>query len=258
MISFASRLVGVERRRPRSGIVEDAEQGEPLELASWAFHGWSCNRWWGGQKTLTQGAKWKGKPPAAADWRIVYEACVIPDRQSHRHDKDSQTMRLSRSVAIGLLCASNVASEFVSQDGYPWPWPHRPRTTTIVDLLSTNEQFGPLIRALQRAMLIPVLNAADNVTLLAPIADAMNEFDGDVTKELLMYHILNGSVLSDMVEDEVVVESILKMDPKDNTSLGVGVKIEKQGDRGRGQGILWVGGCARVVKSDWEANNGMS
>ena len=72
-----------------------------------------------------------------------------------------------------------------------------------------------------------------------------------------MYHILNGSVLSSMVEKEIVVESLLKMDPNDNTSLGVGVKIEREGDRGRGQGLLKIGGEARIVKSDWEANNGV-
>ena len=88
------------------------------------------------------------------------------------------------------------------------------------------------------------------------MSDAIKEFEGDLTRELLMYHILNGSVLSSMVEDEIVVESILKMDPNDNTSLGVGVKIERQGDRGRGQGLLRIAGTARVVKSDWEANNG--
>jgi uncharacterized surface protein with fasciclin (FAS1) repeats len=167
-------------------------------------------------------------------------------------------MRLVTTLVFGLLYTSSVASRTIlSQDGYPWPWPHRPRTTTIVDLLSTNAEFGPLIKALQRTALIPVLNAADNVTLLAPISDAINEYEGDLRQELMKYHILNGSFLSDMVEDEVVVESILKMDPKDNTSAGVGVKIERQGDRGRGQGLLRVGGCARVVKSDWEANNGM-
>ena len=72
-----------------------------------------------------------------------------------------------------------------------------------------------------------------------------------------MYHILNGSVLSSMVEDEVVVESILRMDPKDNRSAGIGVKLQREGDRGRGQGVLRIGDVARVVKSDWEANNGV-
>jgi uncharacterized surface protein with fasciclin (FAS1) repeats len=167
-------------------------------------------------------------------------------------------MRLSRSLSVALFGASLVSSAatLVDQDG--WPWPHRPRTTTIVDLLSSNEEFGPLIKALQRAALIPVLNASENVTLIAPMSDAIKEFDGELTRELLMYHILNGSVLSSMVEDEIVVESILKMDPNDNTSLGIGVKIERQGDRGRGQGLLRIGEIARVVKSDWEANNGKS
>ena len=168
-------------------------------------------------------------------------------------------MRLSRSLSLAILSASLVSSTHVisQDDSIPWPWPHRPRTTTIIDLLSTNAEFGPLLKALQRTSLVPLLNASENVTLIAPIAEAMNEFKGDLTRDLLLYHILNGSVMSTMVEDEIVVESLLKMDEKDNSSLGVGVKIERQGDRGRGQGVLKIGGCARVVKSDWEANNGV-
>ena len=168
-------------------------------------------------------------------------------------------MKLSRSLSLAVLCASVVSSStLVDQvQGFPWPWPNHPRTTTIIDLLSTNAEFGPLLKALQHAALIPILNASENITLVAPMSDAIENFDGDLTRELLMYHILNGSVLSSMVEKEIVVESLLKMDPKDNRSLGVGVKIERQGDKGRGQGLLRIGGEARVVKSDWEANNGV-
>lgn len=170
-------------------------------------------------------------------------------------------MRLSRSGISALLCTSVVASVTavkrpVQEDTFPWPWPRRPRTTTVIDLLSSNAEFSPLLKALQQNALIPLLNSSENMTLLAPTSDAMNDFEGDVTRDLLMYHILNGSVLSSMVDEEIVVESLLKMDPKDNTSLGIGVKIEKEGDRGRGQGKLRIGGIARVVKSDWEANNG--
>lgn len=169
-------------------------------------------------------------------------------------------MRLSRSLALALSCASVLSSATLADEAgsHIWPWPSRPRTTTIVDLLSSNAEFGPLIKALQQTALIPLLNASDNVTLVAPIADAFEAFDGDVTIDLMMYHILKGSVLSSIVEDEIVVESVLKMDPKDNTSRGLGVKIEREGDRGRGQGVLKIGGVARVVKSDWEANNGVS
>lgn len=168
-------------------------------------------------------------------------------------------MKLSRSLSLAVLCASVVSSStLVDQvQGFPWPWPNHPRTTTIIDLLSTNPEFGPLLKALQRAALVPILNASENITLVAPMSDAIENFEGDLTRELLLYHILNGSVLSSMVEREIVVESLLKMDPKDNRSLGVGVKIEREGDRGRGQGLLRIGGEARVVKSDWEANNGV-
>lgn len=169
-----------------------------------------------------------------------------------------QIMKLSKPLSLALLCTSLVSSStLVNQaEGFPWPWPNHPRTTTIIDLLSTSPEFTPLIKALQTTALIPLLNASDNITLIAPMSDALNQFEGDVTRDLLMYHILNGSVLSSMVDEEIVMESILKMDPKDNCSRGVGVRIVREGDRGRGQGKLRIGGVARVVKSDWEANNG--
>jgi uncharacterized surface protein with fasciclin (FAS1) repeats len=178
-------------------------------------------------------------------------------------------MRLSCPVSIALLSATLVScTQILDQPearNSLFLWPHRPRTTTIIDLLSTSAEFTPLIRALQRAQLIPLLNSSDNVTLIAPMREAFEEFGGDVSRELLLYHCLNGSVLSDMVEGEIVMESLLRLDEGDgrdggtgNRSKGVGVRIERQGDRGRGQGKLLMGGMARVVKSDWEANNGTS
>ena len=168
-------------------------------------------------------------------------------------------MKLSQPLSLAVIYASIVSSSTLIDQvqGFPWPWPNHPRTTTIVDLLSTNVEFGPLIKALQSTALIPVLNTSENLTLVAPLSDAIENFEGDLTRELLLYHMLKGSVLSSMVEKEIVVESLLKMDPRDNRSLGVGVKIEREGDRGRGQGPLKIGGEARVVKSDWEANNGV-
>jgi uncharacterized surface protein with fasciclin (FAS1) repeats len=165
-------------------------------------------------------------------------------------------MRVSNSLSLALLYASLVSSSTLIEQvtGLPWPWPHQPRTTTIIDLLSTNEEFGPLLKVLQRTDLIPLLNTAQNITLVAPVAKAF--VDADVSQELMLYHILNASVLSEQVKGEVVFESFLKMDSKDNASVGVGVKVERQGDSGRGQGVLKIGGVARVVKSDWEANNG--
>lgn len=169
-----------------------------------------------------------------------------------------RSMRVRNSLSLALLYATLVSSSTLIEQvaGLPWPWPHQPRTTTIIDLLSTNEEFGPLLKVLQRTDLIPLLNTAQNITLVAPVAKAF--VDADVSPALMLYHILNASVLSEQVKGEVVFESFLKMDPKDNTSVGVGVRVERQGDTGRGQGALKIGGVARVVKSDWVANNGTS
>jgi len=166
-------------------------------------------------------------------------------------------MRVSRSLPVALFYATLVSSSTLVEQvtGWPWPWPHQPRTTTIIDLLSTNEEFGPLLKVLQRTALIPLLNTAPNITLIAPIAAAFDDDNIDVTRRLMMYHTLNASVLSSMIEGEIVFESLLRMDERDNSSLGVGVRVERQGDSGRGQGALRIGGTARVVKSDWVANN---
>ena len=168
-------------------------------------------------------------------------------------------MKILRSLSLTALYASLVSSSTLLEQvsGFPWPWPNHPRTTTVIDLLSTNPEFGPLLKALQRTALIPTLNSLENITLIAPISDAIESFEGDLTREILLYHILKVSVLSGIVDKEVVVESLLTMENRGiNKSVGVGVKIEREGDRGRGQGLLRIGGSARVVKSDWEANNG--
>ena len=169
-------------------------------------------------------------------------------------------MRVSKSLPLALFYATLVSSSTLIEQvtGWPWPWPHQPRTTTIIDLLSTNEEFGPLLKVLQRTALIPLLNTAPNITLIAPIAAAFDDDNIDLTRQLMMYHTLNASVLSSMVEREIVFESFLRMDERDNSSSGVGVRVERQGDSGRGQGALRIGGTARVVKSDWVANNGIS
>ena len=169
-------------------------------------------------------------------------------------------MKLTAVLSISLFfTALEISSALPDQVlNFPWPpWPRQPRTTTIIDLLSSNSEFGPLLKALQRTELIPLINGSHNITLIAPIADAFKDYDEDLTQDLLKYHILNRSILSTMVEDVIVVESFLKMEPKDNTSHGVGVRIEREGDKGRGQGLLRIGDIARVVKSDWTANNGI-
>lgn len=162
-------------------------------------------------------------------------------------------MRVSNSLALALLCATLVSATLIEQvTGFPWLWPHPPQTTTIIDLLSTNAEFAPLLKVLQRMALVPLLNTVQNITLIAPIAKAFDGLeDVDITRDLMMYHILNASVLSEMVETEIVFESLLRMDPKDNLSAGVGVRVEQHVDR-----VLTIGGT-RVVKSDWEASNGI-
>src|SRR5436190_564219 len=120
------------------------------------------------------------------------------------------TMKILRSLSLAALYASLVSSSTLIEQvsGFPWPWPNHPRTTTVIDLLSTNPEFGPLLKALQRTALIPTLNSLENITLIAPISDAIESFEGDLTREILLYHILEERVLSKIVDKEIVVESL--------------------------------------------------
>lgn len=68
-----------------------------------------------------------------------------------------------------------------------------PESATIIDILSQTGQFSELLRHLQRTGLVPFINTQRNITLAAPDNGAFAQFDGKITRELLLYHIINGT-----------------------------------------------------------------
>lgn len=102
------------------------------------------------------------------------------------------------------------------------PPPIEPSTSTIIDVLSSSEDFSTLLRLLQRTKLVPAINSLGNGTLFAPTNDAFARArqeggslaawaleDGDEqddaslvmqdnilhrTRGLLLYHLLNYSL----------------------------------------------------------------
>ncbi|KAG5360571.1 FAS1 domain-containing protein [Yarrowia sp. B02] len=67
-----------------------------------------------------------------------------------------------------------------------------PESRTIIDVLSETGQFSVLLRHLQHFELVPFLNTERNITLVAPDNGAFATFDGHVTRDLLLYHVLEG------------------------------------------------------------------
>lgn len=82
---------------------------------------------------------------------------------------------------------------------------------SIIDILSDSAQFSVLIRLLQRTGLVPVLNEATNVTFIAPTNAAFVDVDpSSVTKEVLLYHILNRTVLLEDTKSDVIAPTYLR------------------------------------------------
>lgn len=88
--------------------------------------------------------------------------------------------------------------------------------TSIVDILSRSAQYSQLLHYLRALDLIPLLNLSRNATLLAPINSAFAGVDPEsITRDLLLYHILEGTVLvdRDLCDDcQIVSPSYLDRD----------------------------------------------
>ncbi|ANB11997.1 hypothetical protein AWJ20_225 [Sugiyamaella lignohabitans] len=85
-------------------------------------------------------------------------------------------------------------------------------STTIIDILSASPEYSILLHYLQKHGLVNLINQSRNSTLLAPVNSAFYQLEEDgatVTKDLLLYHFLNGTVVSDNVTSDVVLQSHL-------------------------------------------------
>lgn len=78
---------------------------------------------------------------------------------------------------------------------------------TLIDVLSSDARFSTLIRHLQHARLVPELNRLESGTLFAPDNDAFAQFNGDMTREKLLYHLLPSGLTTKNFSHGQLVES---------------------------------------------------
>ncbi|AOW01388.1 YALI0B08096p [Yarrowia lipolytica CLIB122] len=140
-----------------------------------------------------------------------------------------------------------------------------PESRTIVDVLAETGQFSILLRHLQRHQLIPFLNTQRNITLVAPDNGAFAQFGGQVTRELLLYHILNGSATFEnstdgshvylTALDHVPVDVVVSHKKETMAVNGVAV-VETDLLAGRQRGIVQVLDSVLELPSTWQKEIG--
>ncbi|KAF9978154.1 hypothetical protein BGZ73_003535 [Actinomortierella ambigua] len=129
----------------------------------------------------------------------------------------------------------------------------------IVDLLSTDPAFGKLLRHLQQNRLVPILNNLPAVTLFAPTNNAFQKWDDEgrvITRDILLYHILPETILTDQFKDGQLLETMLiKAGYLGDNNEGQRVAVAKQSWR-PGRRSAWTIGDAELLKKDWLSSNG--
>lgn len=106
-------------------------------------------------------------------------------------------------------------------------------TATIIDILSERTEFSILLHHIQRTGLVPLINRSRKSTLVAPVNSAFfrDRIDeSEITRDLLLYHLLNGTVLVSQFNDDMssaVYESYLN-DSKHSLKGGMPIVAERQ------------------------------
>lgn len=105
-----------------------------------------------------------------------------------------------------------------------------PDTATIIDILSSSAEYSLLLHQLQIHGLVPLINTARDITLLAPVNSAFQEIGSlAISKDLLLYHIINGTVATSDVTDKSIYSSC-RLSPNTQIQEGMPVLLEKKED----------------------------
>lgn len=105
-----------------------------------------------------------------------------------------------------------------------------PDTATIIDILSSSAEYSLLLHQLQIHGLIPFINTARDITLLAPVNSAFQEIGTlAITKDFLLYHIINGTVATSDVSDKSIYSSC-RLSPNTGITQGMPLLLEKKDD----------------------------
>ncbi|KAG4303933.1 hypothetical protein PORY_002677 [Pneumocystis oryctolagi] len=127
------------------------------------------------------------------------------------------------------------------------------KSISIVDFLSSSNEFKPLIKSLQHTRLINYLNFLKNITFIAPTEKAfLNKTE--LTAEILKYHILNGLFFKDKVNDGFVFRSRIYSYGEQEGPIGV--KVKKIVNISTKEEIVNVGGVS-IVRGDYITRNGI-
>lgn len=147
----------------------------------------------------------------------------------------------------GLLVAASLLFSFGCSEDDPTPMPLEEER--IIDIASGNTQFSTLVAAIQRADLVDALRADGPFTVFAPTNQAftsagitdVNDLPVENLRDILLYHVVNGKVLSGQVSTGEV-PTLLE---------GANIDVVVSG------GIITINDDVTVTSGDLEASNGV-
>jgi uncharacterized surface protein with fasciclin (FAS1) repeats len=126
---------------------------------------------------------------------------------------------------------------------------------TFIDTLSEDSRFSILLRHLQTERLIPTVNQLSSGTFFAPDNEAFERYKYNVTKDLLLYHIVSKPFLGEDFEQDQILESLyVRQGLLGDTNNGQRIKVTKEGSPRKGKGKVYIGGV-QIVDKDIIANN---
>ncbi|KAI7852291.1 FAS1 domain-containing protein [Circinella umbellata] len=126
---------------------------------------------------------------------------------------------------------------------------------TIIDVLSEDSRFEKLIEHLQRTRLIPYINRLEAGTLFAPDNNAFENFKGEITEHMLLYHLLPAGMLGEDFFDGQLLESLyIRPGFLGSDDAGQRIKIRKEGKAGKGRGKAFIND-AEIIDKDLAVNN---
>ncbi|KAF7721373.1 hypothetical protein EC973_004817 [Apophysomyces ossiformis] len=127
---------------------------------------------------------------------------------------------------------------------------------TIIDVLSENERFEKLIEHLQRNRLVPHINSLKSGTLFAPDNEAFAKYkDEDITKSVLLYHLLpNALTGEDFFHGQLVESLYIRPNLLGSAEAGQRIKITMEGTSSKNPGKVYVNN-AEITEKDIMVNN---
>ncbi|KAG4303068.1 hypothetical protein PCANB_000628 [Pneumocystis canis] len=124
---------------------------------------------------------------------------------------------------------------------------------SVIDFLSSSNEFKSLIKGLQHARLIGYLNALRNITFIAPTEKAFDN-KTKLTADILKYHILNGLFLTNNIIDGFVFRSHMYI--SDGQEGFVGVKVKEMINVNTGEKNINIGDVS-IVRGNYITRNGI-